>query len=59
MTDKTIGTAEQPMPRNAPGNKSIIPHRKYGIVVMERISIPHFMTSASDVYINKIYGPAR
>ena len=28
MTDNTIGTAEYPMPRSAPGNKSIQPHRK-------------------------------
>ena len=28
MTDNTIGTADYPMPRSAPGNKSIQPQRK-------------------------------
>ena len=28
MTDNTIGTADYPMPRSAPGNRSIQPHRK-------------------------------
>ena len=28
ITESTIGTAEYPIPRSAPGNKSMIPHRK-------------------------------
>ena len=54
ITDKIIGTAEYPIPLNAPGNKSIIPHRKYGTVVIESISTPHLITSASFVYIFNI-----
>ena len=54
IIDNIMGTAEYPIPRNAPGNKSIIPHKKYGTVVIERIYIPHFITSGSFVYIPNI-----
>ena len=49
MIDKIIGTTEYPIPRKAPGNRSIIPQRKYGTVVIDRISKPHRMTSGSSV----------
>ena len=38
ITDKTIGTAECPIPRRAPGIRSIIPHKKYKIVVIDNKS---------------------
>ena len=45
MIDRIIGTPERPIPRIAPGKRSIIPHKKYVSVVNERISIPLLITS--------------
>ena len=42
-TDNIIGTVEYPIPRSAPGNRSMIPHRKYVIVVHENIAMPFFI----------------
>ena len=49
IMDRTMGTAECPIPRSAPGIRSMIPQRKYGTVVIDRISSPHRITSLSDV----------
>ena len=49
IIESIIGIVEYPIPLNAPGNRSIIPQKKYGTVVMDKISSPHFITSASDV----------
>ena len=49
MTDRIIGTAEHPIPRRAPGKRSMMPQRKYGTVVIDRISIPQRITSGSPV----------
>lgn len=51
MIERSIGTPECPIPRSAPGNKSINPQRKYVTVVYSRISIPHFITASLLVYI--------
>ena len=42
-----IGTPEYPIPRRAPGSRSIIPQQKYGTVVKARTSTPQRITSAS------------
>ena len=47
ITDNIMGTEEYPIPRSAPGKRSMMPHRKYGTVVMESISNPHAITSGS------------
>ena len=49
MTDRIIGTADHPIPRRAPGKRSMMPQRKYGTVVIDRISIPQRITSGSPV----------
>ena len=57
ITDNIIGTSEYPIPRSAPGNRSIIPHKKYGTVVIDNISIPHLITSSLLVYIISTLSP--
>ena len=57
ITDNIIGTSEYPIPRSAPGNRSIIPHKKYGTVVIDNISTPHLITSSLLVYIISTLSP--
>ena len=45
IIESIIGTVEYPIPLSAPGKRSMIPHRKYGIVVIEIISSPDLITS--------------
>ena len=59
IIESIIGTAEYPIPLSAPGKRSMIPHRKYGIVVIEIISSPDLITSLLLVYMPSICVPNR
>jgi Na+-driven multidrug efflux pump len=52
IIDNTIGTAEYPIPRSAPGKRSIIPHRKYGTVGMQRYL--NYLNDEDDSYLQWI-----
>ena len=54
IIESIIGTVEYPIPLSAPGKRSMIPHRKYGIVVIEIISSPDLITSLLLVYMPSI-----
>ena len=57
IIESIIGTVEYPIPLSAPGKRSMIPHRKYGIVVIEIISSPDLITSLLLVYMPSICVP--
>ena len=57
IIESIIGTVEYPIPLSAPGKRSMIPHRKYGIDVIEIISSPDLITSLLLVYMPSICVP--
>ena len=57
IIESIIGTVEYPIPLSAPGKRSMIPHRKYGIVVIEIISSPDLITLLLLVYMPSICVP--